>query len=119
MQEISCFLQVLERILFDRRQESCVQTIGFLELWDLLTLEDLAVRVAMQINQDKPENFSKIETCDHFLKGLLTGTWRLLVDDNIVRSSRENFVLVVEGAPFAVDGHWEARIEIHVRKLRY
>ena len=71
----------------------------------------------MQINEDEAEDFAEVEARDHFLEGLLAGPRRFFVDDDVVRRAWQDFVLVVEGTPFAVDGHRELGVEFHVCKF--
>lgn len=51
------------------------------------------------------EDFVKVEISNYFFKGLLIRVRRIVVDSNIVGGMRENFVFVVEGVLFVVDGY--------------
>lgn len=82
-----------------------------------MTLEDVDILVLMQVDQNKSEDFAKVETSDHLLKGLLTWSWRVLVNDDIVWGSRQDLVFVVKSTPLAVDCHWSVSWEIQVVKL--
>ena len=59
----------------------------------------------MKVDEDEAEDLAEVEACYHFLEGLLPGPGGVFVNLDIVGGPREDGVVVVEGAIFAIDGH--------------
>lgn len=102
-------------LLLNGREERSIEAVRLLELADVLVLEDVVL--LMEIEEDQTEDFSKVKTGNHLLECLLTGSWRLLVNNQIVLGQREHNVLVVKSTPLAVDGHGGVCGKIHVGEL--
>jgi hypothetical protein len=117
LKEVGRLGQVLKGILLDEGEEGGVESVSLAQLADILALKDVDLLVLVQVNQDLAEKFTEVETGNHLLESLLTWSWRLLVDDDIVWSAGKNLVLVVKCTPLAVDGHWSVWWKVHVGKL--
>lgn len=117
-EDVMSLLQVLERIVLDVGEEGGVKGVRLLQRADVSTLEELDGRLLVQVDEDQTEELAKVKTSDHLLESLLAGARRLLVDDHVVLGAREDLVLVVKGAPLAVDGDCLLRVQVHVSELR-
>lgn len=116
-EDVVSLLQVLERIVLNVGEEGGVKGVRLLQRADVSTLEELDSGLLVQVDEDETEELAKVETSNHLLESLLARARRLLVDDHIVLGAREDLVLVVEGAPFAVDGNLILGVHLHVCEL--
>ena len=116
-EDIVSLLQVLEGVVLDVGEERGVKRVGLLQRADVGTIEELDRGLLVEVDEDQTEELTKVETSDHLLEGLLTRARRLLVDDHVVAGAREDLVLVVEGAPLAVDGNLDVGVHLHVSEL--
>ena len=116
-EDVVSLLQVLEGVVLDVGEEGGVERVGLLQRADVGTLEELDLGLLVQVDEDQAEELTKVETGNHLLESLLAGARRLLVDDHVVAGAREDLVLVVEGAPLAVDGNLLVGVELHVGEL--
>ncbi len=105
LEELACLGQVLEGVFFHQGEEGGVQGVGFAELVDFLAFQDVNFLVVVQVDEDEAKELAEVETCDHFFEGLLIWTGRVFVDYDIIGGTGENYVLVIERAPFAINGH--------------
>jgi hypothetical protein len=113
-EDVVSLLQVLEGVVLNVGEERGVEGVGLLQWADVGTLEELDLRLLVQVDEDQAEELTKVETGNHLLESLLARTRRLLVDDHVVASAREDLVLVVEGAPLAIDGNLLVGVHLHV-----
>ena len=116
-EDVVSLLQVLEGVVLDVGEEGGVERVGLLQRADVGTLEELDLGLLVQVDEDQAEELTKVETSDHLLEGLLARARRLLVDDHVVAGAREDLVLVVEGAPLAVDRNLLVGVQLHVGEL--
>ena len=116
-EDVVSLLQVLEGVVLDVGEEGGVERVGLLQRADVGTLEELDLGLLVQVDEDQAEELTKVETGNHLLESLLAGARRLLVDDHVVAGAREDLVLVVEGAPLAVDGNLLVGVKLHVGEL--
>lgn len=117
LEQVTCLGQVLEGVFFDEGEEGGVERVGFAELVDVLAFEHVHFLVLVEVDEDEAEELAEVEAGDHFFEGLLAGTGGFLVDDDVVGRQWEDFVLVVEGTPFAINGHRCVGWKIHVGEL--
>lgn len=104
-------------LLLDSGQERRIHDVSLLELTHILALEQVSMGVLVQVKNNQAEDLSKVEASNHLLERLLTRARRLLVDDDVILSTRQNDVLIVESAPFAVDTHELIWRQLHVLEL--
>jgi len=116
-EDVVSLLEVLEGVVLDVGEEGGVERVGLLQRADVGTLEELDLGLLVQVDKDQTEELTKVETGNHLLESLLARARRLLVDDHVVAGARENLVLVVEGAPLAVDGNLLVGVQLHVSEL--
>ena len=103
-EEIGGLGEVLEGVFFDHGEEGGVEGVGFAQLGDVLTFEHFDVGVVVEADDGEAEDLAEVETGYHFLEGLLARAWGVAVDDDVVGGAGEDYVFVVEGAVFAIDG---------------
>ena len=116
LEHVVRLLQVFEGVFFDEAQKGGVESIRFGERGDVLVLEE-HVFVLVQVDDHEAEDLAEIEAGDHLFEGLLAGAGGGFVDDVVVGGERENNVVVVEGAVFAVDGHGHVGGKVEVGDL--
>lgn len=100
-------------ILFDSREERRVQRVSFSHERNVLASKDV-VAIVVEVHQNKSEDLSQVEAGNHLLKGLLTRSRRVPVNNLVELCSWKNFMLIIKSSPFTVDRHWRLWCQVHV-----
>src|SRR4051812_12185690 len=108
---------MVNHLLFDSAKETRIQGVRFLELCHILTGKQPTIGTLMQIQQCQSEYLAKIQSRYHLLECLLAWPWRLAVNDDIIRCSWQDLVLIVKGSPLTVDGHGKMRVKVEMCDL--